>query len=728
MRQDSVPSFYHRFSKIQAAIMLGLSLLLFWLPGGPLKGSAGGLDAPVSSGEMVLRVCPAGPPVCDYQTLQAAVDAIGNDGLIKVAAGVYSGVNTYGGLSQVVYISKSLTLRGGYPLDFTEPPDPDAYPTTIDAAGQGRGVYLTGNISVTLENLCITGGDAAGLRGAEYYLNNYDGGGGVYAVTGTLVLSRSQLVTNVAGVGGGLYLQYGAARLNDNLIAANRAITWGGGGGLGFYESNITLNGNLISNNYAERGSEGGVFIGGQVVFDSNRIISNADGGLYLWDTAASFIGNQIISNTGEYGGGLRMVYNDGALFSHNLIAHNSAYHGGGLYLQNSNGITLANNVIISNTAFSAGGLVLNGCSGVLSTNLISDNRTYWHGAGVVVAYSQVTLRNNTVTTNHADMDGGGVFLEASRVALENNIIAANTANRGGGMLIYTTTATLTNNSIVDNQANSAGSGVSIWAGQVALLHNTLANNRGAGGGVYVSTYITSWGEPWYSTVTLTNTILSGHQTGLTVLSGNQVSTAGTLWFANNQDGEGAFSRQDDYTGSPDFVAAERGDYHLRETSTAIDRGRLAGVAEDIDGDPRPFGTAPDLGADEFHPRPGLSVSKQASTEIIAAGARLTYTLYVTNTGNVTLRASITDTLPAAIEGGYTYTGSVIMPGGTLEWTSGIGVGEAWMQTVVVTVTPGYRGPLANEIRVTTQEGAAGVYTNTVTVIHPGLYLPLVIK
>ncbi|HOU14248.1 MAG TPA: right-handed parallel beta-helix repeat-containing protein [Anaerolineae bacterium] len=728
MRQDIVPGFHHRLSKIQAAITLGLSLLLFWLPSERLQGSAGKLGTPVSSGGVVLLVCLAGPPVCDYQTIQAAVDQVGNNGLIKVAAGMYSGVNTYGGLSQVVYISKSLTIRGGYLPDFAEPPDPDAHPTTIDAAGKGRGVYLTGNISVTLENLRITGGDAAGLKGGGYYSDNYDGGGGIYAITGTLMLSHSQLVTNVAGVGGGLYLQYGAAWLNDNLIAANRAITWGGGGGLGFYESNITLNGNLISNNYAERGSGGGTFIGGQAIFDSNSIISNVDGGLYLWDTAASFVGNQIISNTGEYGGGLRMVYNDEALFSHNLIAHNSAYHGGGLYLQNSNGITLANNVIISNTAFSAGGLVLNGCSGVLSANLISDNRAYWHGAGVVMAYSQAVLQNNTVTTNHADLDGGGVFLEASRVTLENNTIADNTANRGGGLLIYTTTATLTNNIIADNHANSAGSGVSIWAAQVAFLHNTLANNRGAGGGVYVSTYVTSWGEPWYSTVTLTSTILSGHQTGLTVLPGNQVSTAGTLWFANDQDGEGVFSQQDDYLGSPDFVAAERGDYHLRETSAAIDLGQPVGVADDIDGEARPWGPAPDVGADEFYPYPGLSVSKQASTEIIAAGERLTYTLYVINTGNVTLHTSITDTLPTAIESGYMLTGSVIMPGGTLWWIPLIGVGEAWTQTVVVTVTPGYQGPLANEIEVTTQEGVAGAYTNTVVVISPRLYLPLVMK
>jgi hypothetical protein len=80
-------------------------------------------------------VCPAGPPTCDYSTIQDAVDAAGDGDVIKVAAGVYTDVQgrpapadypsppADGIVFQVVYISKSVTIRGGYTTtnDFADP-------------------------------------------------------------------------------------------------------------------------------------------------------------------------------------------------------------------------------------------------------------------------------------------------------------------------------------------------------------------------------------------------------------------------------------------------------------------------------------------------------------------------------------------------------------------------------------------------------------------------------
>lgn len=57
-------------------------------------------------------VCGAAAPC--FSTIQAAVDAAAPGDEIRVAAGVYSGVNNQGGKSQVVYLAKDLTLRGGF--------------------------------------------------------------------------------------------------------------------------------------------------------------------------------------------------------------------------------------------------------------------------------------------------------------------------------------------------------------------------------------------------------------------------------------------------------------------------------------------------------------------------------------------------------------------------------------------------------------------------------------
>ncbi len=60
------------------------------------------------------------------------------------------------------------------------------------------------------------------------------------------------------------------------------------------------------------------------------------------------------------------------------------------------------------------------------------------------------------------------------------------------------------------------------------------------------------------------------------------------------------------------FVDASSGDLHLLPTATsAIDRAAaLAAVRDDFDGDARPLGPAPDVGADEYraHPRPYLDI------------------------------------------------------------------------------------------------------------------------
>ncbi len=109
---------------------------------------------------------------------------------------------------------------------------------------------------------------------------------------------------------------------------------------------------------------------------------------------------------------------------------------------------------------------------------------------------------------------------------------------------------------------------------------------------------------------------------------------------------------------------------------------------------------------------PMLAVSKEAAPNPVPAGTPLTYTLYVTNTGQVTLtNVMVTDTLPAHVT-----------PGGSLAWTPGIIAPDAvWTQTVVVDVEAGYTGTLTNVIQVTTAEGATGIFTQTTPVFKAAI-------
>ncbi|HOU15312.1 MAG TPA: PKD domain-containing protein [Anaerolineae bacterium] len=115
-------------------------------------------------------------------------------------------------------------------------------------------------------------------------------------------------------------------------------------------------------------------------------------------------------------------------------------------------------------------------------------------------------------------------------------------------------------------------------------------------------------------------------------------------------------------------------------------------------------------------PTQSLSVTKRASAAFVPSGGQLTYTLAVTNTGDVNLTATITDILPANVTLGGTPGGTIIMPPGWIVWSPvALAPHEVWIKTVVVTVTASYAGPLTNTVQVATLEGASGTATAVVT-------------
>jgi len=117
---------------------------------------------------------------------------------------------------------------------------------------------------------------------------------------------------------------------------------------------------------------------------------------------------------------------------------------------------------------------------------------------------------------------------------------------------------------------------------------------------------------------------------------------------------------------------------------------------------------------------PALKVIKYATPDPVQAGAPLTYTIRITNTGDMTLNATITDIQPYGVA-----------PTGVLTWRAVIlPPDDVWSEQLVVQPRLCHSGTLSNMVQVTTLEGATGVYTETSAAIFTGhcVYLPIVRK
>lgn len=570
----------------QLALGLGLTVALLWLSS---QSETGLLVARAAS----YTVCPAGPPTCDYSVIQSAVDAAGDGDVIKVATGTYTDINNRFGHAQMVYLNKSVTIRGGYTTTNWITSDPDANPTTLDAQGGGRVLYITGSISPTIEGLRITGGDADGLGSPI----GIDAGGGILIITATATIKNNQIFSNAAnsshnGDGGGVYLYQSDATLDGNTISNNTAQREGAGGKL--FESTATLTGNTINAN-----SPQGINLeNSPSLLTHNTISENGNKGVFMSHSAAKLVNNTINSNPG---GGVFLWESDEALVTGNTISYNNNNSNGAGLWSNGDNVTISGNTISNNSADWFSGISVGGLNVRIIGNIISSNTAVNGGAGGSIG-GDVEFIGNTVINNTAGGSGGGLYISGVTGVqiITGNIFSGNSASEGGAILLGGGNPTLTNNIIVDNHADNNGSAIHINDGvpSSSLLHNTIARNSGGdGSGIYI----------YGSTITLTNNIIADHTVGIYVHFDASASLESTLWgngvWANglDWDGAGTISTTNNLWGNPDFVDPDAGDYHIGPNSDAIDQGVDAGVTNDIDFHPRPY-QAPDIGADEYWP------------------------------------------------------------------------------------------------------------------------------
>jgi hypothetical protein len=392
----------HSASRIVIVLVLALAALA-----GTLALMALGDNAPARAAVLATTryVAPDGSDATECEsvakrcaTIQRAVDVADPTDEIRVAQGTYSGVHarpassgydTYGSstVTQVVYITGALTLRGGYDATFTGQ-DPQAHPTTIDAAGAGRAVFIGGSGPVTLEGFHLTNGDAAGQGGQ---ISGFDAGGAVEIYEATAVISDCQATHNTALAGGAISIMTADVTLTGNHLAENTASAYGGA--LRFQRSNVILNDNYIFSNTARINGGGIEADGGTLTLNANRFEKNvarveAGGAMELFDlksfTADS---NLFINNQAAEAGDHLSIWRRQAELRHNTFVGDG--EGSGINLQQSNQTTMTNNIIVAH-----------GTGVLMSTDsTVNLNRTLW-GSG---AWANGQDWGSKGTVHHSD-------------------------------------------------------------------------------------------------------------------------------------------------------------------------------------------------------------------------------------------------------------------------------------------------------------------------------------
>lgn len=283
-----------------------------------------------------------------------------------------------------------------------------------------------------------------------------------------------------------------------------------------------------------------------------------------------------ILDGTGSNG---CLYIDESATISGFSIQSGSNQYGGGIYCDG--GGTVQNCRIQWNTAYNGGGIYLNG-GGCVTQCVFLNNHATHYGGGIYSEYRALII-DCAISNNTADARGGGLYGK-SRTAIVRCTLMHNTAELGGGIQFFHKPGPIVNSFISRNTALDSGGGIHTEAGSPDISNCTIVYNTARqGGGIYADVeQIISNSIIYYNEAIIDPNIAKGHYAVNCCVPGYAASSNGVI-------------------AAPDLLG--RDNPHILGTSPCIDAGNtnLCGY-RDIDFEPRQYGTAVDIGCDEYIP------------------------------------------------------------------------------------------------------------------------------
>jgi hypothetical protein len=297
-------------------------------------------------------------------------------------------------------------------------------------------------------------------------------GGGIAVLGATALIEGNVIRSNSCTDGCGIYYAGGddgeirGNTVEDHLQASSR------GGGLVIDGCAPWVVDNLIRNNVASVGAGLAIGFGAAPLVEGNSIVDNytdedEGGGVLIFDSAPELRGNTITGNSSASLGGGIYAQNSASVIVDNLIEGNHAStDGGGIWTQGDariEGNVIADNVTFGRTGgmtaygsptivrnvirdHGASGLTLGGGAPVVTDNLILRNRT-----GIDRAFG--VIRRNTVAENAYD----GITVEDGATPLiESCIVWGNGASPTSEIFVFSGAPSV---SFCDVRGGHAGTG-----------------------------------------------------------------------------------------------------------------------------------------------------------------------------------------------------------------------------------------------------------------------------
>ncbi len=541
-------------------------------------------------------------------SIQGAVDVIDDSNAtntVAVSNGVYNtggadgypgGGAFFDGTSNRVAIYKVITVRAASsdPADTIIVGAPGTIGTNAPyGTGAVRCVYITNGAS--LHGFTLSNGYTRALHAPAGEPNTSLRGGGIFCGQGGtpssgVVISNCVVKRNQSWYHGGgtVFGTFYDCTIVQNTSGADYNLpNFGAAGGGGAKNSNL-YNCNVISNWSKVRGGGGGV-----AGITGSTIISNC---FIAYNSAGS--GNVGISVYNPHGGGgVGGTYYDCTIVSNVAKGQGQAFGGGvgntSIFIPDTNSV---------GQQLSSGGRLFN-C-------LVAYNTSDGHAGGI----GKTAFASNCVIRGNQARDGGG--LEACIVY--DCLIVGNSGGRDAnvGQSSIATRCTIISNKTVTRVDGSAGGANNAFLTNCLIAYNTGEDNNSpdaAGGAkgcelvnctIVGNTSIAPGGGPGgVLNCTLINSI-SRENIGID-------DTGNTPTYS---DGVGAdySSGVGNTTDDPLFVDSAAGNFRLTpHTSPGIDTGLNQGwmtTGTDLDGSPRIFGPAVDMGAFEDQTKRGTLV------------------------------------------------------------------------------------------------------------------------